>query len=96
MLNIDEVKKIANLARLHLTDEEVELYRGQLSSILDYVGQLKEVDTSNVEPTSQVTGLTDVTREDRVELANVDEHQRILNQFPQHEGNLLKVKAVFE
>ncbi len=95
MLTTEEVKKIASLARLNLTEQELELYREQLSSILDYVGQLKEVDTSAVLPTSQVTGLTNVTREDVVEVVDVDEHQRIIAQFPAREGNLLKVKAIF-
>jgi len=96
MLTSDEVKKVASLARLHLTNEELELYRGQLSSILDYVGQLKEVNTDGVEPTSQVTGLQNIMREDRVEGASVDEHERIIAQFPKKEGTLLKVKGVFE
>lgn len=96
MLTTDEVKKVAVLARLNLTDEEIELYRGQLSSILDYVGQLKEVNTDGVEPTSQVTGLTNVTREDVVEKASVDEHERIIAQFPQKENGYLKVRGIFE
>ena len=96
MLSTEEVKKVAALARLNLTDEEVELYRGQLSSILDYVGQLKEVNTDGVEPTSQVTGLTNVMREDVVEKASVDEHERIISQFPQKENGYLKVRGIFE
>lgn len=96
MLTTQEVQKIAKLARLHLTDEEIELYRGQLSSILDYVGQLKEVNTDGVEPTRQVTGLQNVMREDEVIPSSVDEHQRIINQFPQKQDGLLKVRAVFE
>ncbi len=96
MLTTEEVKKIASLARLNLTEEEIELYRGQLSLILDYVGQLKEVDTDGVEPTRQVTGLQNVTREDVVIPSSVDEHERIVNQFPQKQDGLLKVRAVFE
>ncbi len=96
MLTVEEVKKIASLARLNLTDEEIELYRGQLSSILDYVGQLKEVDTDGVEPTSQVTGLKNITREDSIKPSSVDEHQQIIKQFPQREDGLLKVRGVFE
>jgi len=90
MLSTEEVKKVAQLARLNLSEEELELYRGQLSSILDYVGQLKEVNTDGVEPTSQVTGLANVTREDIVEKASVDEHERIISQFP------AKRKWIFE
>ncbi len=96
MLTTEEVKKIASLARLNLTEGEIEIYRGQLSSILDYVGQLKEVNTDGVEPTRQVSGLQNVTREDEVIPSSVDEHERIINQFPQKQDGLLKVRAVFE
>ena len=96
MLSTEEVKKVASLARLNLTDQELELYRVQLSSILDYVGQLKEVSTEGVEPTSQVTGLTNVSRVDVVEPASVDEHKRIISQFPQKENGYLKVRGIFE
>ncbi len=54
MLTIDEVKHIAKLAKLNLTDDEVKMFQKQLSSILDYVKQLDEVDTDNVAPTFQV------------------------------------------
>ena len=60
MLSIDEVKHIAKLSNLKLTDEELEQFRVQLSSILDYVRQLNEVDTENVEPTFQVGKLKNV------------------------------------
>lgn len=56
---------MAKLARLGLTSEEIAKFQTQLSSILDYVGQLNEVDTDGVEPTAQVTGLVNVMREDR-------------------------------
>lgn len=65
-LTAGQVKKIANLARLHLTEEEVELFAGQLTDILNYVDILKELDTSGVPETNQVTGLTNVLREDIV------------------------------
>jgi aspartyl-tRNA(Asn)/glutamyl-tRNA(Gln) amidotransferase subunit C len=67
MLTGEQVKHIAKLARLGITAEESEKYAGQLSDILDYVELLKEIDTSSVEPTSQVTGLKNVTREDKKE-----------------------------
>ncbi|MFH1670380.1 MAG: Asp-tRNA(Asn)/Glu-tRNA(Gln) amidotransferase subunit GatC [Patescibacteria group bacterium] len=62
----DEVRHIAMLARLHLDDSKVEKFTRELSSILDYVDMLQEVDTKNVEPTAQVTGLTNGFREDEV------------------------------
>lgn len=66
-LSTEQVKKIAHLARLHLTDEEVEVFAGQLTNILDYVDILKELNTEGVPETNQVTGLTNVLREDKVE-----------------------------
>ncbi|MFT7183903.1 MAG: aspartyl-tRNA(Asn)/glutamyl-tRNA(Gln) amidotransferase subunit C [Oceanicoccus sp.] len=66
-LTKDDVKKIAHLARLGLTDEEVDRFTGQLADILTFVEQLKEVDTSGVPETCQVTGLANVTREDNVD-----------------------------
>jgi len=66
-LTKDDVKKIAHLARLGLTDEEIEKFAPQLTDILNYVEMLSEVDTTGVEPTSQVTGLANVTREDEVD-----------------------------
>jgi len=50
----EEVLRVAELAHLELTAEEVELYRGQLDEILNYVGKLGELDVSNVEPMAQV------------------------------------------
>ena len=63
-LSKEEVQKIARLARLELTDEEVERYVAQLTDILTYVEVLKELDTSSVPETSQVTGLSMVSRLD--------------------------------
>jgi len=65
-LTKDDIRHIARLARLHLSDEEVERSANELSSILDYVGQLQEVDTKSVEPTAQVTGLSNSFRVDEV------------------------------
>ncbi|OGJ54542.1 hypothetical protein A3D11_01735 [Candidatus Peribacteria bacterium RIFCSPHIGHO2_02_FULL_49_16] len=62
----DDIRHIAKLARLHISDKEVKRYTKELSSILTYVDKLKEVDTRNVEPTTQVTGLRNVFREDEV------------------------------
>ena len=65
-LTPEQVRHVAKLARLRLSDAEVDKFSGQLSAILEYVAILNEVDTEGVEPTSQVTGLQNVTREDVV------------------------------
>lgn len=94
-LTQEEVRHIADLARLKLTPEEVEKYSNELSVILDYIGMLKEVDTEDVEPTSQVTGLKDVTREDVAQDSSGELRQRLIGTFPESVEDLLKVKGVF-
>jgi aspartyl-tRNA(Asn)/glutamyl-tRNA(Gln) amidotransferase subunit C len=66
-LSKEQVQKIADLARLGLTDAEIEKFTGQLSGILDWVDMLSEVDTEGVEPTYQSTGLTNVVDADEVQ-----------------------------
>jgi len=66
-LTTDDVVHVAKLAKLNLTKEEVEKYKKQLSSVLAYFEELNEVDTKNVEPTSQTTGLKNITREDKID-----------------------------
>ena len=93
-LNKEEIKKIADLARLELTDKELETYGSQLSDILGYVDQLQEVDVTGVEPTAQVTGLENIMREDTVEDWPKDEVESALAQAPDREGRFVKVKRV--
>lgn len=96
MLTKDEVEKVARLARIELTDEELERFRHQLSAVLDYVEQLQKVNTSGVEATAQVTGLENVWREDAVTEDQPDEREAALAQSPERVANLIKVKSVFE
>lgn len=97
MLTKDEVKKVAALARLELSEEEVETLTPQLSNILGFIDQLKEVDTINVEPTAQVTGLSDVWRADEYENWDKAEIAAALAQAPAGlDGNQIKVKKVLE
>ncbi|HVU59239.1 MAG TPA: Asp-tRNA(Asn)/Glu-tRNA(Gln) amidotransferase subunit GatC [Candidatus Saccharimonadales bacterium] len=63
-LSREDVLKLARLARLGLTDEEVAAYQREISAILHYVEQLERVDIRGLKPTNQVTGLTNVTRDD--------------------------------
>ena len=90
-----EVEHIALLARLGLTEAEMEKYAGELSSILDYVEQLKEVDTDGVEPTAQVTGLENVMRADEIKECDAATRDALLRLAPDREDNLIKVKSVF-
>lgn len=92
-MNKSDVQKIAQLARLELTDEELEKYADQLTQILQYVNTLQEVDTAQVEITAQVTGQTNVVRDDVIEECTV--RHELLNQAPEKEGDGVKVKRVF-
>ena len=95
-LDISDIEHIADLARLHLTDEEKERYADQLSAVFDYISMLNEVDTTGVAETCQVTELEDVVREDVVAESDEETRKKIIAQFPDKVGNLLKVKAVFD
>lgn len=64
MLQRDEILKLAELARLELSDEEVERYTAELGAVLGYIEQLSQVNVTGIEPTSQVTGLMNVLRDD--------------------------------
>jgi aspartyl-tRNA(Asn)/glutamyl-tRNA(Gln) amidotransferase subunit C len=92
-LTRDDVLKLARLARLTITDEEVEKYRTELSEILKYVEQLKNVDVTGLKPTTQVTGLKNVMREDKVVDYGVapDDLVRIA---PSKQDRLIKVKRM--
>ena len=63
--------------------------------ILDYIETLSEVPTDGVEETCQVTGLHDVVREDEVKKISEERRKKIIANFPEKSGDLLKVKAVF-
>ena len=92
-ITTEEIEHIAELARLRLTPEEIKKFGAQLGSILEYVGQLKEVDTKKIEPTAQVSGLTDVWRADDVKDWNREEVADALRQG-ELEGGQVKVKRV--
>ncbi len=62
-----KITKTAKLAHVHLTPAEVEKFDPQLDAVFGYMDILNEVNTDDVEPTSQVTGLTNVMREDEIE-----------------------------
>lgn len=65
-LSRDDVLKLAKLSRLKLSDDEIQKFQNELSEILEYVEKLNAVDTSGLQPTYQVTGLTNVMRTDEI------------------------------
>ncbi|MBU1987583.1 Asp-tRNA(Asn)/Glu-tRNA(Gln) amidotransferase subunit GatC, partial [Patescibacteria group bacterium] len=76
------------------TEEELKKYSNQLSDILSYINQLKEADTTNVEPTAQVTGMENIFREDTVEEWDKDEIEVALEQAGELEDGQVKVGRV--
>jgi aspartyl-tRNA(Asn)/glutamyl-tRNA(Gln) amidotransferase subunit C len=93
-LTLKEVEHIANLARLELTDEEKARYREQLSAILDYVAQLRELDTTGIPPTSSVLPPRSALREDEPRPGlTLDE---LLRNAPDVEAGQFRVPPVLE
>lgn len=92
MLTKEEVKKIAVLARIELTETEVEKFQKDLSAVLEYVDELKLVNVDGLEEVSQVTGLVNVQRQDvAVDHGNIEE---IFSQAPEMKDGYFKVKAI--
>lgn len=93
-LTQDEVKHVAKLANLTLTDEEVEKYSKQLSKILDYFDQLNQVDTSKLDSTFNVSGQSDVLAKDEVEDCTLSAKNALSN-APKEESGFFVTKGVF-
>jgi aspartyl-tRNA(Asn)/glutamyl-tRNA(Gln) amidotransferase subunit C len=93
-LSREEVLHIARLARLGLTEDEVDRLREQLSDILENFEVLQQVDTTDVPPTAQSIPLQNVTKSDEV-AASLPPSQ-ILANAPRREGDFFRVKAVLE
>ena len=90
----EDVRKIAKLARLKLTDPEVKLYQGQLLKILDSMAELSKLDTAKVEPTTSVLGAVNVMREDSPK--PFEDVEALLGNAPDREGPYYKVRKVIE
>ena len=88
----DQVKKIAALARLELNPSEVEVYRGQLSQILDFVERLNSLDVSQIEPTAHAVSVANPTRE--AEGSPFTGQESVLKEAPDREGRFFRVPKV--
>jgi len=92
-LSKNDVLKLAQLARLHLSEAEVKNFQGEINEILGYVEKLQAVDVNGLEPTVQVTGLKNVMRDDVVRTYQALP-EALLKGAPQREDSSLKVKRV--
>lgn len=95
MISRQEVQHIAKLARLGLTEKETEKHQKELSSILDYIENLKEVDTSGVEPTSHSILVENVMRSDESQKPGA-KSQGLMKLAPQTKNGHLKVKSILK
>jgi aspartyl-tRNA(Asn)/glutamyl-tRNA(Gln) amidotransferase subunit C len=92
-ISLDDVKKLATLSALRVTDEEAKTLQAELQNILKFVEQLDSVDTNGVEPTYQVTGLENVWREDEIIDYGLSRDD-LLRNAPNKQDGQIKVKRV--
>ena len=91
-ISTDQVKHVANLARLAITEEEVEKFTKQLDAIITFAEQLNELDTENVKPTYHVLDMKNVLREDIPQKGLPREE--VLKNAPEHEDGQIRVPSI--
>jgi aspartyl-tRNA(Asn)/glutamyl-tRNA(Gln) amidotransferase subunit C len=95
MISLKEVLRISKLARIQLTEKELEKYQKELSSILDFVAELKKVNLENIQPTSHPLAIENIWRKDDVKERDLELRKRLIEEAPLKEQDFIKVKAVF-
>ncbi|UOY94554.1 Asp-tRNA(Asn)/Glu-tRNA(Gln) amidotransferase subunit GatC [Ectobacillus sp. JY-23] len=93
-ISVENVKHVAHLARLAITEEEAEKFSKQLDAIITFAEQLNELDTTNVKPTSHVLEMKNVMREDVAKPGLPVED--VLKNAPDHKENQIRVPAILE
>lgn len=97
MIFKEEVRKIAQLARIEISDSQIEKYQAELSAILDFVGQLSKANTKDVEPIRQITGLESIFKKDEDRgLLDQQSGNSLVNQAPEHKDNFVVVPEVLK
>ncbi len=91
-ISSDDVRKVANLARLELAEDKIETYTAQLEKILDYIDQLEQVDTEDVPPTTRAVEVLNVVREDQIQ--NTKVRDELLELAPHKEGDFFRVPKI--
>ncbi len=92
MIDLEQVRKVALLARLELTEAEEQQFTEQLNGILDYVQQLSELNTENIEPTTRAIELSNITRQDQLD--TFEDRESILGNAPEREDDFFKVPKI--
>ncbi len=90
-----DVKHVAKLANLPISSVEQKKFEKQLEETIDYVQELNKIDEKNVEPTSHVTGLENVTREDTPSSDRTLSQEEALSNAKTRQGNFFKTKGIF-
>jgi aspartyl-tRNA(Asn)/glutamyl-tRNA(Gln) amidotransferase subunit C len=96
MISKEQVEHIAKLSRIELTEKEKEKFSIELSSVLEYINKLNQVNTKETKPISQVTGLENMTREDKPETGNQESRDNIIAEAPAKKGDYFKVPKILE
>jgi aspartyl-tRNA(Asn)/glutamyl-tRNA(Gln) amidotransferase subunit C len=94
MVDKKEIERIANLARLKLKEEEIEGFSKDLSSVIDYIDMLNEVDVKGVEPLSHVHDIKNVMREDIRANQSQEVIDKLIEAAPDKESDSIKVKSI--
>jgi len=89
-----DIEYVAKLANLKLTDKEKKIFTKQLQDVLDYFGKLNEVNTKNIIPIGQITGLEKIIREDKAAPSLAQE--AALKNAPRTHNGFVEVNAIFE
>ena len=89
-----DVEHVAKLARIEISKDEKEEFTQELSGILDYVSELESAPTEGIESISQISGLENVVREDKIEPSS--DRDLMLENAPEKKDGFIKVKKVFE
>lgn len=92
MIDREEVKKVANLARLNITESEEIAFTTQLNSILEYFDQLSELDTTDVKPTTRAIETSNITRTDT--LTPFPAKEDLLKAAPEQQGEFFRVPKI--
>jgi aspartyl-tRNA(Asn)/glutamyl-tRNA(Gln) amidotransferase subunit C len=94
MLTKEEILNVATLARIGVSDQDVEKYQHDLSEILDYFKKLDEFDVEGVEPIGHITGMKNTFRNDKNEDFGKIGREAIMKNVPEMKGEYIKVKSV--
>jgi aspartyl-tRNA(Asn)/glutamyl-tRNA(Gln) amidotransferase subunit C len=93
MISKEEIKKLADLARIEMEDKEIENLRGEMDAILDYVGQVKSV-AGDLGEDNEIGPLRNVMREDENPTESETFSKELIAEFPNKDKNYLKVKKI--